>query len=350
MGILWFWIVTLMLTAYVVFDGLDLGVGIIYLLVSRTERERTQALRSIGPVWDGNEVWLLASGGTLFFAFPLAYASAFSGFYLALMIVLWLIMLRGVSIELRNYFDDAVWRTFFDGLFSVSSILLTAFFGAALGNVLRGLPVGADGYFFLPLWTNGRTGTNPGIIDWYTVLGGVLALAALSLHGALYLALKTEGDLEARALQLGRQMWTVTLLLTVIGVPATVLARPAVLNNYAGHQVAYLVPLSIITSFGLMRFTMNSGARLSALLASFAYLASMLIGAATALFPALIPAVGTPALDITIDRALSSAHTLRVGLAWWSVGMVLAVLYTVIVYRLFRGKVPTDVSGYGHEA
>src|ERR1035438_5368947 len=188
MGTLWFWIVALMLTAYVVLDGFDLGVGILYLFVARTEAERAQALRSIGPVWDGNEVWLLAAGGTLFFAFPLLYASAFSGFYLPLMMVLWLLILRGVSIELRGHYADPLWRTFFDGLFSFSSVLLTIFFGAALGNVVRGVPIGADNYFFLPLWTNWHTGTTPGILDWYTILGGILALAALSLYGALYLA------------------------------------------------------------------------------------------------------------------------------------------------------------------
>jgi cytochrome d ubiquinol oxidase subunit II len=200
MGTLWFWIVALMLTAYVILDGFDLGVGIIYLFVARTEPERAQALRSIGPVWDGNEVWLLAAGGTLFFVFPLLYASAFSGFYLPLMMVLWLLILRGVSIELRGHSGDPLWRSFFDGLFTLSSVLLAIFFGAALGNVVRGVPIGADNYFFLPLWTNWRTGPSPGILDWYTVLGGVLALAAISLHGALYLALKTEGHLERRAL------------------------------------------------------------------------------------------------------------------------------------------------------
>jgi len=200
MGTLWFWIVVLMLTAFVILDGFDLGVGNIYPFVARTEPERAQAPRSIGPVWDGNEVFLLAAGGTLFFAFPLFYASAFSGFYLPLMMVLWLLILRGVSLELRGHSADPLWRTFFDGLFTFSSVLLTIFFGAALGNVVRGVPIGADNYFFLSLWTNWRTGTNPGILDLYTVLGGVLALAAISLHGALYLALKTEGHLQRRAL------------------------------------------------------------------------------------------------------------------------------------------------------
>src|SRR5215475_14412141 len=185
MGFIWFWLVAIMLIAYVVLDGFDLGVGILHLLVARNEQERQVMLRTIGPVWDGNEVWLLASGGTLYFAFPLLYASAFSGFYLALMIVLWLLILRGISIELRMHLEMGVWRAFFDGLFFFSSLLLTVFYGVALANVIRGVPLGADKYFFLPLWTDWRVGPHPGILDWYTVTGGVVALVALTVHGAL---------------------------------------------------------------------------------------------------------------------------------------------------------------------
>src|ERR1700754_5113200 len=154
LGFIWFWLVAIMLVAYVVFDGFDLGVGTLHLLLARTDEERQISLRAIGPVWDGNEVWLLAGGGTLYFAFPLLYASAFSGFYLPLMIVLWLLILRGLSIELRSHSHDPLWRTFFDGLFTFSSALLAIFFGAALANVIRGVPIGPDRYFFLPLWTN----------------------------------------------------------------------------------------------------------------------------------------------------------------------------------------------------
>jgi cytochrome d ubiquinol oxidase subunit II len=173
-----------------VLDGFDLGVGILHLFVAKTEDERKLTLRSIGPVWDGNEVWLLAGAGTLYFAFPLLYASAFSGFYLALMIVPWLLIGRAVGIELRMHIDSNVWRSFFDALFFISSTLLAIFYGAALANVIRGVPLGEDGYFFLPLWTNWRVSPQPGILDWYTVIGGVLALVALSVHGALYLAVK----------------------------------------------------------------------------------------------------------------------------------------------------------------
>jgi cytochrome d ubiquinol oxidase subunit II len=264
------------------------------------------------------------------------------------MMVLWLLILRGVSIELRSHSTDPLWRTFFDGLFSVSSILLIIFFGAALANVVRGVPIGADDYFFLPLWTNWRTGPNPGILDWYTVLGGVLALAALSLHGALYLALKTEGNLERRAIAIARRAWLVTVLLTFIDIPATILARPASLNNYKGHPTAFLVPLLVAAGLLTMRLKLSGPSRLPAFLASCAYITAMLVGAATGLFPVLLPAVGTAGRDLTIARAISGPHTLRVGLAWWSVGMCLALFYFGTVYWLFRGKVPTDAEGYGH--
>src|ERR1700722_16434742 len=154
MGPVWFALLSVVIIAYVVLDGFDLCAGVLHLLIARTEEERVTVIRTIGPVWDGNEVWLLAGGGTLYFAFPLLYASAFSGFYLPLMIVLWLLILRGVSLELRNHIDVGVWRALLDGLFGLSSVLLTIFYGAALANVLRGVPLNADGYFFLPLWPN----------------------------------------------------------------------------------------------------------------------------------------------------------------------------------------------------
>jgi hypothetical protein len=207
MGFIWFWLVAVMIVGYVVLDGFDLGVGVLHLFLVRNESERRTTLASIGPVWDGNEVWLLAGGGTLYFAFPLLYASAFSGFYLPLMIVLWLLILRGVSLELRNHIDVGVWRALLDGLFGLSSALLTIFFGAALANVLRGVPLQADGYFFLPLWTNWQPGPHPGILDWYTVIGGLVALVALTLHGALWLTIKTSGELEQRARRIVTPLW-----------------------------------------------------------------------------------------------------------------------------------------------
>ena len=348
MGTLWFWIVALMLVAYVVLDGFDLGVGIVYLFVARTEQERQQALRAIGPVWDGNEVWLLAAGGTLFFAFPLLYASAFSGFYLPLMIVLWLLILRGVSIELRSHSVDPLWRSFFDGLFSFSSVLLAIFFGAALANVVRGVPIGPDDYFFLPLWTNWLTGPHPGILDWYTVLGGVLALVALGMHGALYLCVKTELDLELRARSAAARLWPALVVLTLVSLPATVIARPDSLQNYRAHPVAFLLPVFVAATLVTIAMASRRKAPFVAFIGSCIYLASMLAGAAAGLFPALLPTVGNEGRDITIALAIAGPHTLKVGLVWWTLGMLMAVVYFCIVYWLFRGKVPQRSDGYGH--
>jgi cytochrome bd ubiquinol oxidase subunit II len=188
-----------MIAVYVVLDGFDLGAGIVHLFVARTEARAAAGAGSIGPVWDGNEVWLLAGGGTLYFAFPALYASSFSGFYLPLMMVLWLLILRGIAIEFRNHIDSLVWQPFWDVVFGGASALLAIFFGAALGNVVRGVPLDRAGEFFLPLWTNFGIGREVGILDWYTALVAVAAFAALTVHGALWVALKTDGELEQRA-------------------------------------------------------------------------------------------------------------------------------------------------------
>ncbi len=348
MGTLWFWIVAVMLTVYVVLDGFDLGVGIVYLFVARTEQERRQAMHAIGPVWDGNEVWLLAGGGTLFFAFPLLYASSFSGFYLPLTIVLWLLMVRGLSIELRSHTHDSVYKTFFDATFFLSSAVLAVFFGAALANVIRGVPLGADDYFFLPLWTNWRTGPNPGILDWYTVLGGVLALLALGLHGLLYLALKTTGELNSRANMWAGRLWPVVALVTAVSVPATIVARPDSLVHYHEHGVAWLAPIAVVIALVSIAVSLKRGWEFRAFMGSCGYLMSMLVGAAAGLYPVLLPTVGTTGRNITIDRALAGEHSVRVGLVWWSIGITLALIYTATVYWMFRGKVPEHAEGYGH--
>jgi len=348
MADLWFWIVAVMLAAYVVLDGFDLGVGILFPFVARTEDERQQAIRAIGPVWDGNEVWLLAAGGTLFFAFPLVYASSFSGFYMPLMIVLWLLILRGLAVELRGHFADPLWRSFFGGLFFFSSTLLAIFFGAALANVVRGVPLGADNYFYLPLWTNWRTGANPGILDWYTVLGGVMALLALALHGALYLMLKTEGDLRLRARAAAGRLWPLVAIVTVLAVPATVLARPDSLHNYHAHPIAFLSPIGVALSLVAIVIAMRKRLELGAFLSSCVYLISMLCGAAAGLFPVLLPSTNPATASITIASSVTGPHGLKVGLVWWIFGTLLAVMYFCIVYWLFRGKVSEHADAYGH--
>ena len=339
MGFIWFWLVAVMIVGYVVLDGFDLGVGVLHLFLVRTEAERQATLRSIGPVWDGNEVWLLAGGGTLYFAFPLLYASAFSGFYLPLMIVLWLLVLRGVSLELRNHIDVGVWRTLLDGAFGLSSALLTIFFGAALANVLRGVPLQPDGYFFLPLWTNWQPGVSPGILDWYTVIGGLVALTALTLHGALWLTIKVSGDLAGRAQRVVKPLWIGVVLLTVVSLIATVSVRPQTLNNYYQYPFTFIVPVGVLASLASIWYFNRNSQPVKAFLSSCLYLFFMLAGACWGVYPTLLPATTGADRDITLSRALSGPHTLSVGLVWWTFGMALAIVYFFFVYSRFKGKV-----------
>src|SRR5271156_2235217 len=290
METLWFMIVAVMLVTYVVLDGFDLGAGAIYLGAARTSDERRKILRAIGPVWDGNEVWLIAAGGTLYFAFPLLYASSFSGFYLPLMIVLWLLMLRGIGIELRAHMENPVWVGFFDLIFCASSALLAVFFGAALGNVVRGVPLGADGYFFEPLWTNFRASGNTGILDWYTVLTGVIALVTLTAHGSLYVAVKTDGELNQRTRSIALRAWPLQLILTIAGVLATCYVQPMVLDNYKHNFIGYLIPVVVFGSLAVMIYGIRKGQDKVAFAGSALYIVGMLAGVAFALYPVVLPA------------------------------------------------------------
>jgi cytochrome bd ubiquinol oxidase subunit II len=339
METIWFTLVALMLTAYVILDGFDLGAGILHLALAKTDQERRTVLGAIGPVWDGNEVWLIAAGGTIFFAFPGLYASSFSGFYLPLMIVLWLLILRALGIEVRRHSESPVWRDFFDGLFFFSSALLTIFLGAALGNVIRGVPLGQDGYFFAPLWTNWRPGPQPGILDWYTVICGLLAFIALSLHGSTYLAVKTEGELNIRARRVSRLLWPVLLLMTIVSLVATVKVRPGIVENFQNHIVGYVIPFLVAASVAALPWMLRRNHDKGAFLASCVYLGGMLAGAAFALYPYVLPSSGDPALSLTIYNTATGRRSLSLGLIWWSFGMCLAIGYFVFIYRMFRGKV-----------
>ena len=348
MPTVWFVLVAFMLAAYVVLDGFDLGAGILHLFVARTNEERRMVLRAIGPVWDGNEVWLIAGGGTLFFAFPLLYASSFSGFYLPLNMVLWLLILRGIGIEFRMHLDNQVWRDFFDGLFSIGSLLLAIFFGAALGNVIRGVPFQPDHSFFEPLWTNFRPGANAGVLDWYTVLAGAVALIALTVHGANYLALKTEGDLGRRSRAAARSLSPLLAALTVASCIATLLVRPQVTNNYTSHAVGFVIPVLVAASLITMFFAHRAANDRRAFLSSCAYLAFLLVGAAFALYPSVLPSSNPAVDDLTIYNTAAGSYSLTYGVIWWSVGIAIAIGYFVFVYRMFRGKVSLQGGEHGY--
>lgn len=339
MPTLWFILVAAMLTMYVLLDGFDLGVGALHLVVARTEQERRVVLRAIGPVWDGNEVWLIAAGGTLFFSFPLLYASSFSGFYLPLMIVLWLLVARGLAIELRSRVDNPLWRAFWDAAFFVGSTLLALFFGTALGNVIRGVPLDARGIFFVALWTDFNPfSQKPGLLDWYTILVGLMAVAVLLAHGANYLAVKTSGAMQERAWRLSWGAWLATLLLTILATLATFWIQPLIFKGFLARPWGAIFPCVALAGLIGMGYCTATRRSLPALFSSGAFIAGMLGSTALGLYPVVLPAVN-PANDLTVSRTAAPPYGLLVGLVWWSIGMVLACLYFVVTYRLFWGKI-----------
>jgi cytochrome d ubiquinol oxidase subunit II len=335
METLWFCLVAVMVTAYVVLDGFDLGVGIIYLFVARNDEQRRTVLKSIGPFWDGNEVWLLAAGGTLYFAFPVLYASSFSGFYLPLMMVLWLLILRGLSLEMRSHVDVDLWKQFADAVFSISSGLLAIFFGAALGNVIRGVPLNAEGYFFLPLWTNFAPGRDAGILDWYTVPIGLAAFATLMFHGSLWVAYKTEGEVQSRARAMAdRVRWFVVVLVTLV------LALSAIVQPRAARG-AWLLPLAVV-AIGIAGWGTRDRTRF---FASCGFIVAMLVGAVLGVYPYVLPSNGDPQFGLTIYNASAAPYGLSIGLRWFIPGIALAAGYFFYVYRHFAGKVRSE-EGY----
>jgi cytochrome d ubiquinol oxidase subunit II len=336
---IWFCLVAVMLAGYVVLDGYDIGAGIVHLLVARSDLEREQILKSIGPFWDGNEVWLIAGGGTLYFAFPGLYASSFSGFYLPLMIVLWLLMLRGISIEVRNHIDSPVWKPFWDVIFSGASVLLAIDFGAALGNVVRGAPLDASGDFFLPLWTSFRPSGEVGILDWYTVLVAVTALCALLLHGALWVRLKTEGPLQIRSRDLAGRIWWAVGALTAIVTIVSFRVQPHLWQSFMERPWGYVFPALAMAGFVGIRL---SGSEVRAFLFSALCLLGMLSSVAFGLFPYVLPSNTDPNLSLTIYNTAPGEYGLRIGLAWWIPGMALASAYSIFTHRKFAGKVGQD--------
>lgn len=342
MATLWFCLTAIMITVYVLLDGFDLGAGIVQLFVARAGRETRQVLSSIGPVWDGNEVWLIAAGGTLFFAFPVLYASAFSGFYLSLMIVLWLLILRGVSIEFRAHVDNPLWQTFWSATFGWASAALALVLGVALGNVVRGVPLDQSGYFFLPLWTNFSPSGQVGIFDWYTLLVGIASFLALAVHGSLWVVLKTGGSLQERTRSFGAKCWLGSAAMTVLISAASFSIQPNILHQFRSHPWGVIFPASAIAGLIATRALSSRQKDTPAFLASGLYLAGMLTSVAFAIFPNVLLANTAPDLSLTIYNAAAAEHGLIVGLGWFIPGMALATGYSIVVYRHFAGKVESD--------
>jgi cytochrome d ubiquinol oxidase subunit II len=327
----WFVVLAVMLAGYAVLDGFDLGVGTLHLFLGRNTRERATLVDAIGPVWNGNEVWLLAAGGSMVVAFPHLYAASFSGFYLALMLVLWLLLLRGLGIEFRHQIDDELWRHAWDLAFSISSALLALLFGVALGNVLRGVPLDASGEF---------QGTFALMLNPFAVLGGLLSVAMLSVHGAAWIALKTDGDLQTRARAFARGFWWAAVLLLTAMVAASFFVRPDFTRNFTAHPILLIVPAAAVIAIVSLRLALDGHHDRRAFLSSAATIAGILASVAAGLYPQLLPArPGGPHPGLDIYNTASSAFSMRVALGVYLFGMALVLVYLVNIYRIWSGKV-----------
>jgi cytochrome d ubiquinol oxidase subunit II len=347
METLWFAIAAVVIALYVVLDGFDFGAGALHLFVARTDGERRQVLGAIGPFWDGNEVWLLAGGGVLFLAFPKVLASGLSGFYFAIMLVLWVLILRGISIEFRSHVEDTMWRSFWDAVFAVASFLAPVLFGAALGNLLRGVPLNDEGWFALSLFASFSPWGRRGTLDWYTVLAGVLALAAIVHHGALFLVWKTDGAVQTRSRAAAAALFPIVIVLWLAATAATIAVAPDVYAAWATRPLAWA--LTALFAAGLISTPIfrRAGRDLAAFLGSAIFLVAALAATAASVFPVMLRAAGDPALSLTAFNAASSPHALSVALWWWPVGAVLAVGYFALLFHLHRGKTTAgDPHGY----
>ena len=348
MEMLWFWIVSVMVAIYAVMDGFDFGAGVLHLFVARTDRERRQVLASIGPWWDGNEVWLLAGGGAMFLAFPRLLAAGFSGFYLAMFLVLWCLALRGISLEFRSHVGDAMWRAFWDVVFAGASILLPILLGAALGNVVRGVPLDATGYFNIPLFTSFAT-TNPvGILDWYTVLMGVFVLVTLAGHGATFLAWKTDGAVQERSLGLALPVWSGVAVLWLAATFATAVVTPGVFQGWSRSPLAWLGTAIYLAGLAAVFLGLRTGRHLLAFLGSSAFILGILAASAASVWPVMLRSSLDPGWSLTAQNASVAASGLRKGFVWWIIGFPIALGYFSMLFRLFRGKAQAAAEGEGY--
>jgi len=326
----WFILVGVLLAGYSILDGFDLGLGVLFPFLAKNEAEKTILVRSIGPVWDGNEVWLLTGGGALFAAFPHAYATVFSGFYLALMLVLFSLILRAVSLEFRAH--DRARKKLWEGAFVVGSFLPALLFGVALGNVVVGVPLDAQMEYAGNFFT---------LLRPLPLVFGVLGLAAFLLHGSAWAALKTTGALQQRARRTALTMTALTGICYLLSFGAVWIYLPRAVKSIPAWIFSALVWLSL----GLLASALKKRKDGRAFAFSSLVFLSLWGNVGAIHYPNLVRATD-PALSLTITNASSSALTLKVMLIIALVGMPLVIGYTIYAYRVFKGKVGVDDAGY----
>ena len=333
----WFFLFILIIAGYLILDGFDMGVGILLLPLARTDIERRTFLNSIGPVWDGNEVWLVLGGGVLFAVFPLAYASLFSGLYLAFVLVLLVMILRTVALEFRSKEEGRRWRSAWDTVFAVASAGLALLLGVAFGNIVDGLPLDADG--------NISTGLI-GLLTPFTVFVGLATVAMFAVQGAIYLLIKTDGELHDRIERVVPRLMVAFFLLNTIVVVALALFHPVISDVYFDDIWPAVLPTAALIALGAAWLFVRSGQPFRAFLASSAMIGLLLISGGIGLYPNLIISTIDPSYNLTIFNAASADNTLVITLIFAVIGIPFVLLYTTGVYYIFRGKTVVDSHGY----
>jgi cytochrome d ubiquinol oxidase subunit II len=340
---LWFVLTCAMFAAYVVLDGYDLGAGIVSPFVAKTNAEKKVVLHTILPFWDGNEVFLVAGGATLYLAFPRLFPAFVSGFYLPVMMVLWLLALRGVAIEMRHKLDQPLWNQLWDGSFFFSSALLVFVFGAALGNVVRGVSVDDKGDFFAPLWTDFSVGDRVGILDWYTLLVGAAAFVMIARHGALRLVARVSDDTEEernvgeRAHVVASTLLPVSVGLILVASVATFRIQPNILTSLTTRPWTGVFGLLAMVGMIVSEVSARQGKHSRAFHGSSAALVGLFGCACVGVHPyGLVARI--PSRSVLATDAAADAYALGVGLAWWLPGMILVVAYSIFAHRRLLGK------------
>jgi cytochrome bd ubiquinol oxidase subunit II len=344
---LWYGILAFMLTTYIVLDGRNFGAGILHWMVARSQSERRQVIAAIGPLWSWHEVWLVGTGGVMVMAFPRLMAASFSGCYLALFLILWCLLLRGISIEVGGHMSDRLWQQFWDAVFVFSNVLLAVLFGAALGNVARGVPLTAEGTFYLPFFTNFGIRGNVGLLDWYTVPMALFCLLVLTAHGATYLTMKTAGAVHERSVKLARRLWMMVIPAFVIITVLTWVVRPELLEGIAVRPMAWVTLLICIAGAYATVTGFRHQREYLALLGSTFILFGLLMTGAAALFPVMLFSTTDANLRLTAPDCAAPEFSLGIAAAWWFPALILAVCYLLVIQRHYSGKVNVSKDNQG---
>ena len=333
---IWYILVGVLITGYAILDGFDLGVGVLSLF-ARNEDERRLHLNAIEPFWDGNEVWLLTAGGALFAAFPEVYATVFSGFYIAFMLLLAALIFRAVSIEFYGRVDSPAWRSVWGFAFGIGSLLPCILFGVAFGNILYGVPVDAHREFVGSFFT---------LLNPYSLLIGVLSLAMFVMHGAAFMTIKTDGELRERMAKRAAMAWVVFALLYMSATLFSLFVSPYLFRGLTNSVLFYLALLPLIISIPAFPAALSARKYLMTFLAGAVIIASMIAMSGISLFPILAPSRINMAFSLTAYNASSTPKTLAVMLVIALIGMPLVLIYTAFVYWVFRGKSQSTHEGY----